>query len=75
MNAKPLTAGLTALLLLSGCAASPGYRALPDGNVARLIQCHPAEAERARAAAPSFTRDALKTISGLEEQLALAEKP
>lgn len=66
---------MTALLLLSGCAAPHGYRALPEGNVRRLIRCHPAEAEKARAAAPSFTRDALATISGLEEQLALAETP
>jgi len=37
--------------------------------VRRLLQSYPQEAEKARVAAPAFTRDALKTISGLEEQI------
>jgi len=37
--------------------------------VRRLLQSYPQEAEKARDAAPAFTRDALKTISGLEEQV------
>jgi len=69
VNASGLTIGLiAALLLLDGCAARTGDVAtLPEGNVRRLIQSYPKEAEAARKAAPNFTRDALKTISGLEE--------
>ncbi len=71
MNAKRLTIGLigAALLLCSCCVTTSSVPPLPDGNVRRLLQSYPQEAEKARVAAPAFTRDALKTISGLEEQV------
>ncbi|MEI6036258.1 MAG: hypothetical protein WCS65_18480, partial [Verrucomicrobiae bacterium] len=54
----------------SGCSViAPSVPPFPDGNVRRLLQSYPQEAEAARSAAPAFTRDALKTISGLEEQV------
>lgn len=63
---------LAAAVLSSGCAPSyPNVSTLPEGNVQRLISSYPEEAERARVAAPAFTRDALRTISGLEEELGL----
>ena len=37
--------------------------------VRRLIESYPEEAQKARTVAPAFTRDALKTISKLEEQV------
>jgi len=51
------------------CVTTSSVPPLPDGNVRRLLQSYPQEAEKARIAAPVFTRDALKTISGLEEQV------
>lgn len=70
MNAKRSTLGLIAAVALNSCCVTtPGVPPLPDGNVRRLLQSYPQEAEKARAAAPAFTRDALKTISGLEEQV------
>ena len=51
------------------CVTTSSVTPLPDGNVRRLLQSYPQEAEKARVAAPAFTRDALKTISGLEEQV------
>jgi hypothetical protein len=60
------------LFLNSGCATlTPTVPAFPDGNVRRLIESYPEEAEKARTVAPAFTRDALKTISRLEEQISL----
>jgi len=47
-------------------ATAPGRQRPPH-----RLQAYPQEAERARVAAPAFTRDALKTISGLEEFLLL----
>jgi hypothetical protein len=38
-----------------------------------LIESYPEEAEKARTVAPAFTRDALKTISRLEEQILFEE--
>jgi len=71
MNARISTLGLI-VLLSSGCAViTPSVPPLPDGNARRILQAYPQEAERARVAAPAFTRDALKTISGLEEFLLL----
>ncbi len=73
MNAKKLTIGLTAAALLlcsqGCCVTTSSVHPLPDGNVRRLLESYPQEAEKARVAAPAFTRDALKTISGLEEQV------
>lgn len=73
MNAKRLTVGSigAALLLFSQgcCVTTSSVPPLPDGNVRRLLQSYPQEAEKARVAAPAFTRDALKTISRLEEQV------
>ena len=71
MNVKRLTIGWigAALLLCSCCVTTSSVPPLPDGNVRRLLQSHPQEAEKARVPAPAFTRDALKTISGLEEQV------
>ena len=71
MNVKKLTVGsiAAALLLCSCCVTTSSVPPLPDGNVRRLLQSYPQEAEKARVAAPAFTRDALKTISGLEEQV------
>lgn len=73
MNAKKSTLGLVgvALLLCSQgcCVTTSSLPPLPDGNVRRLLQAYPQEAEKARVDAPAFTRDALKTISGLEEQV------
>jgi hypothetical protein len=58
-------------LLPSGCKTVPvSIETLPEGNVRRLVESYPEEAEAARKAAPRFTRDALKTISRLEEELA-----
>lgn len=75
VNAKTSTIGLIGAgllcLLLSGCAVTPTAATFPEGNVRRLLQSYPQEAEKARVAAPAFTRDALKTISGLEEQIAI----
>ena len=72
MNVKRLTIGLigAALLLCSQgcCVTTSSVPPLPDGNVRRLLQSYPQESEKARVAAPAFTRDALKTISGLEER-------
>ena len=68
MNAKISTIGLIALLLCSCCVTTPSVPPLPEGNVRRILQSYPQEAEKARVVAPAFTRDALKTISGLEEQ-------
>ena len=71
MNAKRLTIGWigAALLLCSCCVTTSSVPPLPDGNVRRLLQSYPQEAEKARVAAPAFTRDAVKTISVLEEQV------
>ena len=73
MNAKRSILGLigAALLLCSQgcCVTTSSVPPLPDGNVRRLLQSYPQESEKARVAAPAFTRDALKTISGLEEQV------
>jgi len=67
MNARISTLGL--IVLCSGCAVvTPSVPPFPEGNVRRILQSYPQEAEKARVAAPAFTRDALKTISGLEEQ-------
>ncbi len=76
MSVNRLTTGLIAvgllLVLLNGCATTaPTASQFPEGNVQRLLQSYPQEAEKARVAAPAFTRDALKTISSLEEELAL----
>jgi len=74
VNAMKLIAGLTGagLLLFSGCASPAGASTLsPRGNVRRLLTAYPVEAEAARTMAPNFTRDALKTISRLEEELAV----
>jgi hypothetical protein len=58
------------LFLSSGCATTnPSVPVFPEGNVRRLIESYPQEAEKARTVAPAFTRDALKTISRLEEAL------
>jgi hypothetical protein len=58
------------LFLSSGCATTtPSVPVFPEGNVRRLIESYPQEAEKARIVAPAFTRDALKTISRLEEAL------
>lgn len=61
----------TAVLVLgNGCATTaPSVPAFPDGNVRRLIESYPEEAKKVRLVSPAFTRDALKTISRLEEQL------
>jgi hypothetical protein len=60
------------LFLNSGCATTtPTVPAFPEGNVRRLIESYPQEAEKARKVAPAFTRDALETISRLEEQISL----
>ncbi|MFZ4599686.1 MAG: hypothetical protein ACOYNN_13660 [Terrimicrobiaceae bacterium] len=77
---KKLTIGLigAALLFFSQgcCVTTSSVHPLPDGNVRRLLQSYPLEADKARVTAPAFTRDALKTISGLEEQvLALDVSP
>ena len=59
------------LVLPSGCKTVPfSIPILPEGNVRRLVESYPEEAEAARIAAPQFTMDALKTISRLEEELA-----
>jgi len=67
MNAKKLTIGLiaAALLLCSQgcCVTTSSAPPLPDGNVRRLLQSYPQEAEKARIAAPAFTRDALKMLA------------
>lgn len=69
MNVTRSTLGLIAAAVLSsGCVTTPGVPPLPDGNVRRLLNSYPQEAEKARALAPEFTRDTLKTISRLEEQ-------
>jgi len=58
-------------LLPSSCKTVPvSIVTLPEGNVRRLVESYPEEAEAARKAAPRFTRDALKTISRLEEEIA-----
>jgi len=67
---------IAAILLLfgSGCATTiPSVPVLPDGNVRRLIESYPEEAEKARTVAPAFTRGALKTISRLEELILMRE--
>jgi hypothetical protein len=62
--------GAAVLLLNAGCASTPpSFAFAPDGNVGRIIQSYPEEAEKARTLAPAFTRDALKTISRLEEEV------
>ena len=76
MNARALTIGLTGAVLLvgSGCIGpTPRAHVLPEGNVRRILEAYPQEAETARLSAPAFTRDALKTISGLEEMLAIGQ--
>lgn len=61
------------LLLGNGCATTtPSAPVFPDGNVRRLIESYPEEAEKARTVSPAFTGDALKTISRLEEQISLS---
>ena len=76
-SANRLMIGLIAgavLLLSNGCATTaPSVPAFPDGNVRRLIESYPEEAQKARTVSPAFTRDALKTISRLEEQIQIAE--
>jgi hypothetical protein len=63
-----------AVFLISGCATTtPSVPVFPEGNVRRLIESYPQEAEKARTVAPAFTRDALKTISRLEEQILFEE--
>jgi hypothetical protein len=63
-----------AVFLISGCATTtPSVPVFPEGNVRRLIESYPQEAEKARIVAPAFTRDALKTISRLEEQILFEE--
>ncbi len=63
-------------LLPSGCKTVPvSIKTLPEGNVRRLVESYPEEAEAARKVAPRFTRDALKTISRLEEELATRASP
>lgn len=58
------------LLLGNGCATTtPSVPVFPEGNVRRLIESYPEEANKARTVAPAFTRDALKTISRLEEHI------
>jgi hypothetical protein len=80
VNVIKLTSGLIAagllLVCLEGCATTTAstVAALPEGNVRRLLQSYPQEAEQARKVAPAFTRDALKTISGLEEQISLHQE-
>lgn len=79
MSANRLTTGLIAVgllpLLFNGCATTaPTAAQFPEGTVQRLLQSYPQEAEKARVAAPAFTRDALKTISSLEEQNAVLQQ-
>jgi hypothetical protein len=79
VNAKRLIVGsaATALLLVlpSGCATAPRFpQSLPEGNVRRLVETYPEEAEAARKAAPRFTRDALRTISELEERVMMCRE-
>lgn len=76
MNASRLILGLIAAAALNSCCATTlRVPPLPDGNVRRLLQAYPQEAEKARVVAPAFTRDALKTISGLEEQVLIFGVP
>jgi len=79
MNVRRLSAGLIGAVLIAcnqGCCVTT-FRptTLPEGNVRRLLQSYPVEAEKARVAAPAFTRDALLTISGLEEEGAVLRLP
>lgn len=70
MDVKRSMLGLIAATALNSCCVTTSsVSPLPDGNVRRLLQSYPQEADMARIAAPAFTRDALKTISGLEEQV------
>ena len=70
MNVSRSILGLIAAAALNSCCVTTSsVPPLRDGNVRRLLQSYPQEAEKARVAAPAFTRDALKTISGLEEQV------
>ena len=69
MDSNPARAYVIPSYRQCRCVTTSSVPPLPDGNVRRLLQSYPQEAEKARVAAPAFTRDALKTISGLEEQV------